>query len=318
MSSKKIIVVVGATGNQGSSVAHTFLKLPNWHVCCLTRNSSSLASQALATLGAEVVQADLSIASSLTRAFSNANAIFLNTDFWGTFRSPELQDKPEAERGLIAFENEVLHGKNVAQAAAAVPSLERLVYSTLPAMKKTSNGKYGSSFHWEAKATVVDYILEEEPELAKKASLIYLGGYTTNAMLTPRLDPANGKYNFVLPLRKNAKMPIIDPKESTGPFVRALIEDEDAGTKLLAYDSHLTMEEVPVVWSRATGKEAAYVEVSADIMHQKFGISKEILEAPGFINEYGYMGGVDGFIEPFQLKKHVPTKSYEDWLKEQD
>ncbi|KAF8861106.1 NAD(P)-binding protein [Acephala macrosclerotiorum] len=317
-STKKIIVVVGATGNQGSSVAHTFLKLRNWHVRCLTRNPFLPASLALASLGAEVVQVDLSVASSLSRTFSNANAIFLNTDFWGTSTSPELQEKPESERGLIAFEKEVLHGKNAAHAAAAVPSLEQFVYSTLPAMRKVSNGKHGSSFHWEAKATVVDYILEEEPELAKKTSFIYLGGYTTNAMLTPRLDPASGKYSFVLPLRKDVKMPIIDPKESTGPFVRALIENEDAGTKLLAYDSHLAMEEVPVVWSRATGKEVAYVEVSADIMHYKFGISKEILEAPGFINEYGYMGGVDGSIEPFQLKKQVQTKSYETWLKEQE
>lgn len=73
-----------------------------------------------------------------------------------------------------------------------------------------------------------------------------------------------------------------------------------------------------MVWSRGTGKEAVYVEMSADIMHQQLGISKEVLEAPLFINEYGYMGGVDGFIEPFQLKKQVKTKSFEDWLKEQD
>lgn len=79
---KKIIVVIGATGNQGSSVANTFLGLPEWHVRALTRNPSSDASELLAAKGAEVVQGDLAEPSSLAKAFENANAIFLNTDFW--------------------------------------------------------------------------------------------------------------------------------------------------------------------------------------------------------------------------------------------
>jgi hypothetical protein len=58
--------------------------------------------------------------------------------------------------------------------------------------------------------------------------------------------------------------------------------------------------------------------VSAEIMHQQFGIPKEVLDSPGFINEFGYMGGVDGFIEPFQLKKQVQTKSFENWMLERD
>src|SRR5207248_8273098 len=81
-SEKKTIVVIGATGNQGSSVARTFLSLPHWHVRCLTRNPSSAAAQTLSGLGAELVQGDLSDPASLTRAFASANTIFANTDFW--------------------------------------------------------------------------------------------------------------------------------------------------------------------------------------------------------------------------------------------
>lgn len=128
-SSKKIIVVVGATGNQGSSVAHTFLKLPGWHVRCVSRNPSSPVSVALTALGAEVVRADLSDASSLGPAFANANAIFLNTDFWETYRSPATAALAK-EKGIlesdIAFETEVSRGKNVAHAAAAVSAIFRL------------------------------------------------------------------------------------------------------------------------------------------------------------------------------------------------
>jgi predicted dinucleotide-binding enzyme len=149
--SKKVIVVVGATGNQGSSVARSFLNLPDWHVRCVTRKPSSSASLALASLGAEIVQADLSDALSLSKAFSNAHAIFVNTDFWEIYIASEkekaqrIQDKieiSEISSSEVAFEKEVLYGKNAAHTATAVPSLQRFVYSALPPMNKHSKGKY--------------------------------------------------------------------------------------------------------------------------------------------------------------------------------
>lgn len=187
-------------------------------------------------------------------------------------------------------------------------------------MSKLSKGKYTNSRHSITKGTVVDYILAEERELAKKTSYITLGGYNTNAMFSPKLDPSSGRYRFITPFSKDQMLPIIDPLNSTGPFVRALIEDEDPGTTLLAYDfnSYLTMGEIANLWSKASGKEVDYVEVSVDIMHQKFGVSKEMLDGPAALKEFGYMGKTDGFIEPHQLKKQVVTKSFETWLNERN
>ena len=192
------------------------------------------------------------------------------------------------------------------------------MYSALPPMKAHSKGKYGNGNHWDSKATVIEYILQEQPELAKKLSLIYLGAYNVNHQLSPRFNHATGRYSFVSPMAKDVRLPIIDAGESTGPVVRALIEDENVGTKLLAYDSYKTIGEILDLWVKASGNEADYVFATADIMQQQFGISKEVLDAPGFISEYGYMGGVENFIEPSQLKKKVQTKSYEDWLKGRD
>jgi hypothetical protein len=315
-SNKKTIVVFGATGNQGASVAHTFLALPNWHVRAVTRNPSSPAAEALSTRGAEVVKADLSSASSLPAVLANATAIFLNTDFWETYRSPNAAEYASK----VSFEREVSHGKNAAIAAADVPSLEVLVYSALGPMKRASKGKYRNSYHWESKAAIVDYIEHEQPALAKKFSVIYPGAYNTNALLTPRLDPASGTYQFVVPMAAEARMPIYDPKASTGPFVRALIEGEKPGTKLLAYDqdSYLSMKEVVAVWSKVSGQTVEFVEVSAEFMNKKLGIPVEVLDAPGFILEFGYMGGIEGWIEPGQLKMKTETKSFEKWLGEKD
>ncbi|KAL5316429.1 hypothetical protein ACEPPN_015476 [Leptodophora sp. 'Broadleaf-Isolate-01'] len=314
-STKKIVAIVGATGNQGSSVAHTFLNLPNWHVRCLTRNPTSPASQKLASLGAEVVKADLSSLHSLSQAFANANAIFVNTDFWEQYRDPKSTTKDSSQQ---SFDLEVSHGKNAAIAAAGVASLERFVYSALGPMKRASKGKYPDSHHWESKNAIVDYIESEQVELAKKTSFIYLGAYATNAFLVPNLDSKTGKYTFVLPMKRDSRMPIIDPAKSTGPFVQALIETEEPGKKLLAYDSYLSIGELVDLWSTVTGKEAVLSEVTVEFMHKQFGVPMEVLGGPAFIDEFGYMAGLTGVVEPDQLNVKVETASFEEFLRGRD
>lgn len=299
-------------------MAHTFLELPNWNVRCLTRNPSSDASKALSKLGAGLVQGDLSDPSSLAQAFTNATAIFVNTDFWEQYIANQKKGMSEPDSGKAAYETEVLWGKNAAHAAAAVPSLERFVYSALAGAKELSKGKYSNSYHHETKADIVKYIENEEPELAKKASFIYMGGYTSNPLLNPSFDAATGEYKFVGPLGKDDKLPIIDPKNSTGPFVRALVEDEPAGTKLLAYDSHLTIGEIVALWCKASGKEAHHMQVTTKFLEEKMGRPREVLDGIDAFFEYGYMGGIEGWIEPSQLKKQVHTKSFEEFLNGKD
>ncbi|KAG9785594.1 hypothetical protein KCU88_g2469, partial [Aureobasidium melanogenum] len=324
INSKKIIAVVGATGNQGGSVARTFLSLPHWHVRCLTRSPASQASQTLRDLGAEIVQADLGDISSLRRAFSNVHAIFLNTDFWTVFRPAMASGKDEVEAGKLAFETEFSNGKNAAMAAAEVPTLERLVFSALGPMERASNGKY-KTYHWAGKSSIADYIETELPELAqKKLSVIYLGAYNTNQFVAApvRIPPAQTEgqdnYGFVLPFPKETRIPIVDPIEATGLFVRALIEDEPAGTKLLAYNesSYLDFESLMDIWSRVTGKKMVYVQTTVEALHEMTGLPREILLGGAYLGEFDYCAGVEGVIEPHQLKHKVQTKSFEEWLKE--
>ncbi len=318
-SNKKIIVVVGATGNQGGSVANTFLALPNWNVRCITRNPSSINAQKLASLGAEVVKADLSDQASLTIAFKDANAIFLNTDFWETYsRSTTAQESRSISNSKAAYDLEVSHGKNAAVAASTIEALEVFIYSALAPMNSASKGKYPHSYHWESKAAIVSYIFSAHSSLAKKTCLIYLGAYTTNPLFTPRLDEKSGKWIFALPVKKEARMPIINPSSSTGTFVRALVEDEEKGTKLLAYDSYMTITEIVKTWSEATAKEGGFVEVSAESMNKEFGIPIEVLDAPGFIGEFGFMGGFEGRLEPGELKRKVETRGFGEWLSGKD
>ncbi|KAB8269276.1 hypothetical protein BDV30DRAFT_251482 [Aspergillus minisclerotigenes] len=305
----KTITIVGATGNQGLSVADAFLPLPDWHVRCITRNPSSPKAQALASLGCSIVKADLADITSLRSAFVNSNVIFVNTDFWGPFNTIGKYD--------VAYEQEVQHGRNAAIAAKTIPTLERFIYSTLAPMKKHSRGKYPHSHHCDAKAEIMEYIETQMPELAKKTSYIIIGAYATNPLFMPRWDPYIQKYRFMVPLKKEQRIPIIAARESTGAFVKALI-DEPPRTRLLAYDSDLSLEDIVDVWTRATGSEADLVEVEAQEMHKGLGIPWEVLDAFLFIGEFGYAGGIENVIHPSQLKTPVQTESFEVWLRKRN
>lgn len=63
MSSKKIITVFGATGQQGGSVAQIFLNDPklknDWTVRGVSRNANSESAKKLISQGAEVVTVGL-------------------------------------------------------------------------------------------------------------------------------------------------------------------------------------------------------------------------------------------------------------------
>ncbi|KIW92572.1 uncharacterized protein Z519_06419 [Cladophialophora bantiana CBS 173.52] len=319
-SSLKVIAVVGATGNQGSSRARTFRSLPGRHVRAVARYLSSQKAGELRVLGAELVRADLSDIASQVLAFGNSHAIFLNTDFWETYRSVGTgSGLTPLACSRAAYEKEVFYGKNAAIAAACVLSLERLVYSSLASIKAASNGKHSRSYHPESMAAIVSYIEAEEPALAKKMSIVIPAGYSTNPMFRPTLDPKSGQYIVVTALDRGCKMPILDPSEAMRPFVRALIEDEEPGTKLLAYneDSFLSFEEIVQAWTDMTGKKVQIVRMNPKDLHEQLNLPWELLDAINFVNEHGYdyVLAREGIIQPRQLSNPPKTKSYKVWWK---
>jgi hypothetical protein len=189
---KKLVVVVGATGNQGGSVARRFLQDPRYAVRGLTRDPSSAAANELAALGVEVVQADLDDVDSLKAAFAGANIIFSVTNYWEPFFRPDGRAKAQ-ELGITcrryAYDVEYQQGKNIADAAATVvDSLEEngLLASTLSHAAKCSNGKFKDLYHYDAKADIFpDYVAAAHPKLAAKLSCIHTGFFTTSHRILP-------------------------------------------------------------------------------------------------------------------------------------
>ena len=185
----KTLVVVGATGLQGSAVVDYFLQHePFYKLRGLTRKPTSDAAAALSKKGVEVVQADLEDVDSLKRAFAGANAIFAYTNFGELVMSQEAKQKWESGEvtwlGKAAGQMEIRQGKNIADAAADVPELERLVWSSLSDANKWSKGKYKNMYHFDSKAEVLDY-MQNSMGLKGKVGSVQMGVFADNALRLP-------------------------------------------------------------------------------------------------------------------------------------
>src|SRR5258708_4527345 len=132
---RKLIAVVGATGQQGGAVVGALQASGQFKVRALTRNPGKHRD-----LAEEVVEADLDRPESLKAAFEGAHGVFLVTNFWepGT---DELKQATAAVR------------------AAKDAGVKHLIWSTLPDVGAISGGKLHVP-HFTGKANV-DRIVEE-------------------------------------------------------------------------------------------------------------------------------------------------------------
>lgn len=107
---KKIIAVVGATGQQGGGLVRAICADPNspFTARAITRDVNSAKARELAALGAEVVAGDIDDPASIRRAFEGAYGAFCITFFWDHF-SPEKEIEQARMMASAAREAGVQH-----------------------------------------------------------------------------------------------------------------------------------------------------------------------------------------------------------------
>jgi uncharacterized protein YbjT (DUF2867 family) len=74
--STPIIVVLGATGQQGGAVARALIATGRWHVRALARDPASESARRLADLGIDIVPGNLDQPDSLRAAFAGAHGVY--------------------------------------------------------------------------------------------------------------------------------------------------------------------------------------------------------------------------------------------------
>jgi uncharacterized protein YbjT (DUF2867 family) len=132
---KKLIAVVGATGQQGGAVVRALQADKQFKVRALTRNPAKHRE-----LADEVIQADLNRPETLAAAFEGAHGVFLVTNLW--------------EKGTDEVEQ-----ATAAVRAAKDAGVKHFVWSTLPDVEAISGGKLHVP-HFTGKAKV-DRIVKE-------------------------------------------------------------------------------------------------------------------------------------------------------------
>ncbi|KZO94748.1 NAD(P)-binding protein [Calocera viscosa TUFC12733] len=243
--SPKIVVVAGATGNQGGSVVTALVNHGGYVVRGLTRDITSAASQALTARGVEMLQISVMDREGLVEAFKGAYAVFGVT-------------KP------FTKDNETDQGKNMVDACRA-NDVPLFVWTSLPSATKLSNGKVTGISILDDKAAVDQYT----QAVGQPTVILHTGSFTENMINQNQLkSTAPGKWEIQFPIAPpDHVQPFSYIKKDVGPAVTAIIDHwEDASWRqrltkepIIMCSYNLCGKEMAATLARLTGKEVTYV-----------------------------------------------------------
>ncbi|GHG77667.1 nucleotide-diphosphate-sugar epimerase [Alishewanella longhuensis] len=262
---KKIIVVLGASGQQGKGVVNAIKSTTDFNVRALSRRPESYQGQA-----DQVVFADLNNPDSLAAAFAGAHGVFAVTNFW--------------EPGT----DEITQAKN-AIAAAKAAGVEHFIWSTLPNVNTISSGRYDVP-HFSNKA-VVDQLVTAAG--FKHHSFVVATFFYQNLLnnLAPTTQ-SDGAAGWALPIARASKsIHMADINDLGAAVAGAFANPAMAGQgqylpvvgELLSFDDIITE-------LAHQGKHYSYQEVPAEVFAGFFPGAAELAQMFGYFQEYTYLG----------------------------
>lgn len=176
MEQKPIILVTGATGGQGGSVAKALLKENKFAVRILTRNGNAANATELANAGAAIFEGTMDDVESMKKAMEGCYGVFGVTNFWEHF-GKEFQ-----------------LGKNLADAVHQ-SGIRHFVFSTMANYHQLSNNTL-EVLHCDIKGQLQDYT----KSLQLPATFVHMPFYYENFLSFFPLQPGgDGNYYFGFP-----------------------------------------------------------------------------------------------------------------------
>ncbi|KAH8901553.1 putative hscarg dehydrogenase [Thozetella sp. PMI_491] len=330
-SQKPLLVVLGATGNQGGSIISHFLSLsPSpYALRAVTRDPSSAKATSLASRGVDVVTGNFDEPSSLEAAFKGASAIFSVTDFWYAYADPSQREKAVAAGqsiGAFCREYEAQQGRNIIDAAAKVDTLDRFIFSALPNATKVSGGKYTHVYHFDGKGIAEEYGRSAHPKLWEKTTVLYAGLFLENllgptgAFTLPKLNEAKDTLTLTLadPVA-SAPLPMYSVVDDTGVLVQALLLAAP-GKRIVGVKEWLSYRGFATTLARTLKKGIEFVDVNPDLSSGDPELDQEHMDMMGFCVEFGYDGGLvdKSIVQPADLGVSANLLSTTKWCEKQD
>ncbi|KAI9876470.1 MAG: hypothetical protein M1830_006443 [Pleopsidium flavum] len=227
----RLLVVFGATGQQGGSVANYVVSDPElskqYKVRGLTRDPSKPAAQTLQQKGVEVVKGDLDDEESVKQALQGAHTVYAMTR---TIYDDQAKSREQA--------------RNTSSTALShTPATSRT--ASTPSMHTTQRPMSSS-------ISVACRI---------KSAFVAPGTFTQNfaGMMAPR-PAGDGTYAIANIHTGEAKFPWLDVVSDSGKFVGAILaEPEKYESRVLSASSCIySLDEIVQIMSKVTGKTVKY------------------------------------------------------------
>ena len=258
--SKKLIAVIGSTGQQGGAVVRALKGDGRFRVRALTRTPDTHPD-----LADEVVEADLARPRTLDAALAGAHGLFLVTNFWeeGT---DELKQATAAIR------------------AASDAGVKHVIWSTLPDVEAISGGKFHVP-HFTGKARI-DRIVRDTG--FANHTFVIAPFYYQNLLgaLAPQKQ-ADGSSGWALPIDPTVRcIHMGDIRELGNIVAGAFVHPDEAGNGeyLPLVGDFVSFNEVVDTLNRQ-GHNFSFHRIPKD------GFPVELAETFAYFEAHTYLGG---------------------------
>jgi uncharacterized protein YbjT (DUF2867 family) len=263
--SRKLIAVIGATGQQGGAVMRALQAQGQFKVRALTRNPGKHRE-----LADEVVEADLDRPETLNAAFAGAHGVFLVTNFWeqGT---DELKQATAAVR------------------AAKAAGVKHFVWSTLPDVEAISGGKLDVP-HFTGKAKI-DRIVREAG-FAHHTFVIAPFFYQNLAGVLAPQKQEDGTLGWALPIDPTVRgIHMGDIRELGNIVAGAFAHPDQAGNGeyLPLVGDFMSFNEIVDTLNRQ-GHEVSFKRVPKEVFATSFPGAAEIAATLAYFQAHTYLG----------------------------
>ena len=265
LTNKKLIAVVGATGQQGGAVIRALQAGNQFKVRALTRSPAKHRE-----LADEVVEADLNRPETLKPAFEEAHGVFLVTNFQ-EHGADELKQATAAVR------------------AAKDAGVKHFVWSTLPDVEAISGAKFHVP-HFTGKAKV-DRIVKEAGFANHTFVIAPFYYQNLTGVLGPQKQPS-GSAGWTLPLDPTVRSIHIGDISELGDVVAGAFARPDQaghGEYLPLVGDFVSFNEIIDTLNRQ-GHNFSFHQVPKDVFAGFFPGAAEIAEMFAYFQAHTYLG----------------------------
>ena len=262
---KKLIAVIGATGQQGGAVAQALRAGGQFRVRALSRNPDEHRD-----LADEVVEGNLDRPETLKAAFQGVHGVFLVTNFW----NEGTDERKQATAAIVAAKH---------------AGVKHLVWSPLPNVEAISGGKFNVP-HFTGKAKI-DLIVNEAGFAYHTFVIAPFYYQNLVAALAPQKQ-ANGSLGWALPLDPNVRCIHMGDIRELGNIVAGAFAHPDEsgnGEYLPLVGDFMSFNGIVETLNRQ-GHKFTFNQVPPEVFATLFPGAAEIAETFKYFQAHTYLG----------------------------